>query len=216
MARVQSNQLTQDSATPAIAYDTNLSAGHMSVVGVRLSSTVTINSVVGSLNGGYTLLAGPVDFSTNIRAALYGFANSAAGAETITFNLSAVETARMFCAAYSGRALSFGTPNTNNSGFIGPQTGVSSGSISIAAGSDLFGFLAINGPTTTFDATGSLIEITETDGDRFGAASVDNPGAGSYAYTGNLSAAETHCAFILELLAAGGGGGPQLMGQASW
>jgi hypothetical protein len=195
----QTNQVNTGSPG-VIGFDSNLLLASAVRVGLRIDPhTTTITSVVGSLNGAYELLFEDFDATTSRRVAIYGFNNSAAGAETITATLSGNDSLRMIAAEFTDRAPTSAGDLINDSGFV-LATPVNSGNVvTPAAGYDLFGFLSLNAFAVTFTASGTLAEITETDGDRVGAAAASNQAAGTYAFTGTLSEDDTHIAIVQAL-----------------
>ena len=148
-------------ATPDHALATNVTATATVVVSIhnRTDETTTITSVVGSLNGAYTLAEGPTDHTTaTMRMWSYYFLNSAGGAETITVTFSGAINSNIvagWCLDDAG-AQTFDVDVAGEDGIASHPTDADADSptLSAAGGGGILGFIATNN-VVTFSADGA-------------------------------------------------------------
>lgn len=171
---------------------------------------LTISSVSGSLNGAYTV--GVVNTASTRSAAIYYFANSAAGSETVTFTFSGSITtgAIVACQEWSGAATSMVLDQTATADNT-TATSHSFGSITASASAGLvIGVCGINTSIASKTAGSGFTALSDAGNTLRYFAQYNTATAASFsgtaAWSSGATSATTECAQASFLNAAAGGG----------
>jgi hypothetical protein len=176
-------------SAPANAVPTSVPAGATVICAIlnRTNETATVSSVVGSLNGAYTLAEGPSDSSAvTARVWTYYFLNSAAGSETITVTFDGAIDSHLvtgWCEDDAG-AQTFDDAAITYNGTATAATPFSTSGLTVAGGG---GMLVVGGSNNTntftdFGTDESLVSAVGS-GQRLGVFFKSYTTAGSKTFT---------------------------------
>lgn len=190
-----------------LAFGSNNGAGNLITVITRYSSGGQTVTVTDSRSNTYALAKSFVQTNdSNGTISIHYAYNIAAGANTVTVDITGTPTTRFIISEFSGVDTS-ADPLDKTAGAEGVGTALASGAVTPATDGQLLLVGGFDSNTITFSAGTDFTMLTTVGGDRLGAEYYIQPTAGSHDGAMTASGTGNWAAVLATFKAPGGGGG---------